>query len=29
MTGAFARHGISSRYRVLPIDNYGCRVLAD
>ena len=29
MTGAFARHGISSRYRVLPIDNDGCRVLAD
>ena len=29
MTGAFARHGVSGLYRVLPVDNEGCQVLAD
>lgn len=29
MTRAFARHGVSSKYRILPIDNDGCQVLPD
>ncbi len=29
MTGAFARHGVSGQYRILPVDNDGCQVLTD
>ena len=29
MIAAFGRHGVSGKYRILPIDNDGCRVLAD
>ena len=29
MIAAFGRHGVSGQFRILPIDNDGCRVLAD
>ncbi len=29
MIGAFARHGVAGRYRILPIDNEGCQILQD
>ena len=29
MVDAFARHGVTGQYRILPIDNEGCQVLPD
>ena len=29
MVDAFARHGVTGQYRILPIDNDGCQVLSD
>ena len=29
MVEAFARHGVSGQFRILPIDNDGCQVLQD